>query len=95
MEVEQVHAITVAQEGTSFPCRSNQTLLEGMERARVDCVLIGCRRGGCGVCKVQILTGETSNLKMSRAHVSAEEEATGLVLACCVRPRSDITLRVV
>ena len=30
---------------------------------------------------------------MSRACVSAEDEAAGVVLACCIYPRSDLSLR--
>ena len=30
---------------------------------------------------------------MSRAHVSAEEEAAGVVLACCIYPLSELSLR--
>ena len=29
---------------------------------------------------------------LSRAHVSEDEEKEGIVLACCVKPKSDITL---
>jgi hypothetical protein len=32
---------------------------------------------------------------MSRDHVTVEEEARGCVLACRVKPQSDITLKVV
>jgi len=52
------------------------------------------RNGGCGVCKVQSLEGQYSKRVMSRAYVSAEEEAAGIVLACRVKPRSDIRLTV-
>lgn len=31
--------------------------------------------------------------KMSRAHVSGEEAARGILLLCCVQPRSDLTIR--
>jgi ferredoxin len=47
------------------------------------------------VCKVQVEAGEYSKRVMSRAYVSAEEEAAGIVLACRVKPRSDIRLAVV
>lgn len=54
---------------------------------------VGCRRGGCGVCRVQITKGDYRADQMSRAHVTAEEEASGLVLSCCVYPLSDLSLR--
>lgn len=54
---------------------------------------VGCRRGGCGICRVRVTSGEYRRDPMSRDHVSAEEEATGLVLACCIYPLSDLSLR--
>ena len=56
---------------------------------------VGCRSGGCGVCKVQVVSGSYTKRVMSRAHVSAEEEAAGLVLSCCIKPTSDLHLHVV
>lgn len=54
---------------------------------------IGCRRGGCGVCRVRVTQGAYRADVMSRAHISAEDEAAGVVLACCIYPRSDLSLR--
>ena len=56
---------------------------------------LGCRNGGCGVCKVTILSGEYTSRVMSRAHVSEEDERQGHVLACRVKPCSDIRISVV
>ena len=91
----QVFSVSVTGTDTSFNCQSDQTLLAAMERSGVKLVTIGCRGGGCGVCKVQIEDGDTWHAKMSRAHVSQEEEDAGLVLACCVKPKSDITISLV
>lgn len=54
---------------------------------------VGCRRGGCGVCRVRVTQGDFHADPMSRAHVSAEDEASGLVLACCIYPRSELSMR--
>jgi ferredoxin len=54
---------------------------------------VGCRRGGCGICRVRVLEGQYRSDPMSRAHVSAEDEAEGLILSCCIYPRSDLSLR--
>lgn len=54
---------------------------------------VGCRRGGCGVCRVRVIEGDYRSDKMSRAHVSEEDEAAGLTLACCIYPLSTISLR--
>jgi len=88
-----IYTITIEEPLTTFTCKSDQTLLAAMERAGHRLVHIGCRRGGCGVCKVQIVSGDTHRLAMSRAHVSVEEEKNGFALACCIEPRSDLTLK--
>ncbi len=54
---------------------------------------VGCRRGGCGVCRVRVLSGDYRSDVMSRAHVSAEDEAEGVVLACCIYAQSNLSLR--
>jgi ferredoxin len=54
---------------------------------------VGCRGGGCGVCKIEVVSGRYVTGKMSRAQVSPDDEARGIVLACQVRPRSDLVVR--
>jgi ferredoxin len=56
---------------------------------------LGCRGGGCGVCKVEVVEGRFSKRPMSRSHVSEEDEARQQVLACCIVPETDLHLRVV
>ncbi|WP_338472581.1 2Fe-2S iron-sulfur cluster-binding protein [Niallia sp. XMNu-256] len=56
----------------------------------------GCVRGGCGVCKVKVLSGEY-NQELIRSHdaLSDEELAEGYALACCMTPDSDLELMTV
>jgi len=87
------YRITDRATGESFLCHEDESLLAGMRRTGSGPIRYGCFGGGCGVCKVRILEGEVQAFKkMSRAHVSAEDEQQGVVLACCVKPVSDITL---
>jgi ferredoxin len=55
---------------------------------------VGCRGGGCGVCKVRVLQGVYHTRKMSRACISDEEELRGVVLACKLFPESDLRVKV-
>jgi len=55
---------------------------------------VGCRRGGCGVCRVRVVAGEYRSDPMSRAHISEADEEAGLVLSCAIYPLTDIELRV-
>ncbi|WP_428911952.1 2Fe-2S iron-sulfur cluster-binding protein [Niallia sp. Krafla_26] len=53
----------------------------------------GCVRGGCGMCKVKVLSGEY-NQELIRSHdaLSDEELAEGYALACCMTPGSYLEL---
>jgi len=89
------HTVHIENDGSSYRCTDTRTLLEGMESLGRKGIPVGCRGGGCGVCKVQIVSGSYTKRVMSRAHVSAEEEASGCVLACRVKPTSDVSLQVI
>lgn len=89
------HTVHIENDGSSYRCTEARTLLDGMESLGRKGIPVGCRGGGCGVCKVQIVSGSYTKRVMSRAHVSAEEEASGCVLACRVKPTSDVSLQVI
>ena len=86
--------VLISNTGEEFNCSENDNVLKGMEQLARKGIPVGCRGGGCGVCKIQIDSGEYRALKMSRSYVTREEEAGGIVLACRVFPQSDISLTV-
>lgn len=86
--------IHIANTGEDYACPGTVDLLRGMEALSRKGIPVGCRGGGCGVCKVRIHSGLYHSLKMSRAYVSREEEAEGVVLACRTFPHSELHLQV-
>jgi ferredoxin len=85
--------VTVLETGGHFPCRRDESVLEAMFRARSEPVRCGCCGGGCGVCRMKVVSGSYSAFKaMSSAHVSEADIQSGIVLICCVRPLSDLTI---
>src|SRR5574343_825592 len=86
--------VYIEDTGEIFRCKPQESLLAGMERLGKKGIPVGCRGGGCGVCKVEITSGTYAKRVMSREYVSVEDEAAGRVLACRVRPTSDISLKV-
>lgn len=71
-------------------------MLHGMLRLGRRGIPVGCVGGGCGICKVRILAGQVLQLgPVSRAHVSADDEATGVTLACRVTPVSPLRVEAV
>ena len=89
------HEITILNTGETYLCSEKQHLLQGMLALGKKGIPSGCHGGGCGVCKIKIISGDYSKLVMSRAQVSETEEQDGVVLACRVFPLSDISLQVV
>lgn len=95
MEQPTTYSVAIGNTQECYPCRADQTLLGGMEQLGRRGIPVGCRGGGCGVCKVRIEAGRTRCEKMSRCHLSADEEAQGYVLACRAYPQSDLQLQAV
>lgn len=89
------YQVTIAETGETFRCLESRTLLEGMEALGKKGIPVGCRNGGCGVCKVHITDGSYTKRVMSREYVTEEEEQQGCLLSCRVKPTSDVTLSVV
>ncbi|MCQ4323258.1 MULTISPECIES: 2Fe-2S iron-sulfur cluster binding domain-containing protein [Pseudomonadaceae] len=89
-------SVHVMQTGETFPCATDESLLQGMLRLGRKGIPVGCVNGGCGVCKVHVIEGQCRPLgPVSRAHVSAAEEARGFTLACRVAPVTPVQLEVV
>ncbi|WP_333821864.1 2Fe-2S iron-sulfur cluster-binding protein [Pinisolibacter sp.] len=94
--------VTIVVEGCgSATASTEERVLVALERAQGFGQLkglprklpVGCRRGGCGVCRARVLAGDYRVTPMSRAHVTEADEAEGVVLACAIYAQSDLTLR--
>jgi ferredoxin len=87
--------IRLTQTGDTFICKSTESVLQAMTRIGKKGIPVGCLNGGCGVCKIAIHGGRVRKTgMMSRAHISAEEEMQGVVLACRVAPIESIDVEV-
>lgn len=86
--------VTLEETGESYRCADFRSVLEGMEALGRKGIPVGCRNGGCGVCKVRVIEGEYTRKVMSREHVSVDEEAAGCALSCRIRPTSDLRIAV-
>lgn len=82
--------ITVGKKVIS--CTHNKHLMDSLS-SRSDIAPKGCHNGGCGICKIEVLSGEYESMVMSRKHITQEEEDKGIVLACRIFPRSDMEIK--
>ena len=85
--------VTVEGSDAQFSCPDGERVLIAMERQGLKPIPVGCRGGGCGTCRVRVLSGTYRTRKMSRAHVSEADERAGIVLACRLIPESDLAVK--
>ena len=85
--------ITVKDTDISFSCSKDEDVFTAMLRHRKGPFHYGCGGGGCGICKVKIISGRWQAFKpMSAAHVVKDDIKKGIVLLCCVKPESNLVI---
>lgn len=89
----KTYKISILENEMELLCQENERIMEAMWKNGKGPITHGCFGGGCGVCKMKIISGDYRTVKkMSRAHLSKEEEQEGVVLICCIIPTSDLVL---
>ncbi len=86
--------ITIEGSDRNVTCLENEPLLIALARQGCIEVPVGCRKGGCGVCKIRVNEGEFETGKMSVRHVSLSERKDNYTLSCKTFPKSDLTITV-
>ena len=87
------YTITDVSSGMTFPCREDETVFIAIKKTGKGPLRHGCQGGGCGACKIRILSGDYIQCKpMSRKKITEEEERKGFKLACCIQPGSDLVI---
>lgn len=85
--------LTVHAEDVTITLNEGETVLEGLYRNGYA-YRIGCRRGGCGICKVDLLSGDvTYNRVVADTVLTDEERASGTCLTCRAVPTTDIEIQ--
>lgn len=78
----------------SFQCDLGKSVLHGMQALAKKGIPVGCRGGGCGICRIKVKQGDYRCERMSREHVSETEQSEGIGLACRLYPESDLDIEV-
>ncbi len=79
-------------EAVTFEVVAEGPVLHQMVRCALRALPVGCRGGGCGVCRVRVVDGTYRTLRMSRRHVTEADEANRIALACRLLASSDIVI---
>ena len=84
--------VTVQPGGQQVPIGDGETVLGGLFRAGYA-YTVGCRRGGCGICKADLRRGSVSYRKTVASTVLTEaERADGTCVTCRAVPDGDVTI---
>ena len=71
----------------------NDFILETAIRNGVK-IKVGCKGGGCGICKIQILEGDVDRGHSARSVLPLNEIKQGYALACQTKPNTDVVINI-
>jgi CDP-4-dehydro-6-deoxyglucose reductase len=84
--------ITVEPTGEEIYLPSGETVLGGLYAAGYA-YTVGCRRGGCGICKVDLVDGDvTYDHPVAEDVLTSDERRTGVCLTCRAVPETDLRI---
>ena len=75
-----------------FACHAGESVLAAMQRHGVGGLVLGCRSGGCGACRVHVRAGCYRLGPMGRNHLSEKDQENGFALACRLFPEADLEI---
>jgi ferredoxin len=86
--------VKLAADPREYSVGAGQSVLEALLPVHQQQIEAGCHGGGCGVCKIRVLSGQYRRGVMSCAHISTTEAQDDYTLACRTYPESNLTIEV-
>lgn len=85
-------SLRVLPEEVTVELKSGETILDALQRAGYA-YRVGCRRGGCGICKVNVVRGDVTYVRpLAEGVLSDEDQRSGIAVSCRAVPETDITI---
>src|SRR5262249_40578347 len=75
--------------GDTVSCKAEETVLTAILGSGAT-VTFGCRGGGCGTCKMRMISGHIDHGRYSAAVLPEDEKTSGWFLSCQARALSDL-----
>ena len=91
MAAAGAYTVSFSPLGDAVVCRSDENVLAAILRSGAK-VVFGCRGGGCGTCKMRLISGSVDHGRCSAAVLPEAEKREGAFLSCQARPLSDLTV---
>ncbi|MGD9531223.1 MAG: 2Fe-2S iron-sulfur cluster-binding protein [Dehalococcoidia bacterium] len=84
--------VTIQPDGIRVSAAEAETLLRALARAGLR-YRVGCKRGGCGICKVHLVAGEVAYERPIAAQVLTDDERVeGICLSCRAVPLTNVVI---
>jgi ferredoxin len=84
--------VTILPYGLRVTTAEDETLLRALARAGLR-YRVGCKRGGCGICKVALTLGEVRYERpVADSVLSDDERVEGICLSCRAVPLTNIVI---
>ena len=84
--------VTILPDGLQVTAAGAETVLKALSRAGLK-YRVGCKRGGCGICKVQLVLGEVRYERpIADSVLSDDERVEGVCLSCRAVPITNIAI---
>ncbi|WP_396932101.1 2Fe-2S iron-sulfur cluster-binding protein [Mycolicibacterium sp.] len=85
--------VRIEPAGVSVRSLGGESILTALARCGYSHTF-GCRRGGCGTCKAQLVSGDIDYPSVVSDQVlDSDERAAGVCVTCRAVPTSDIVIR--
>jgi CDP-4-dehydro-6-deoxyglucose reductase len=86
-----VYKITLSPVGDAVACAPEVSVLAAILGSEAS-VVFGCRGGGCGTCKMRLISGRVEHGRCSSAVLPQDEKERGWFLSCQARALTDLTV---
>ena len=87
-----MNEVTILPDGIRVVAEADETLLRALARAGLR-YRVGCKRGGCGICKLQLLEGEVRYERpVAESVLSDDERVEGICLSCRAVPLTNVVV---
>ena len=84
--------VTILPDGLQVTAAGAETVLKALSRAGLK-YRVGCKRGGCGICKVQLVLGEVRYERpVAESVLSDDQRVAGICLSCRAVPITNIAI---
>ena len=87
-----MYEVTILPDGVRVTVGDDETLLRALSRAGLR-YRVGCKRGGCGICKVQLKLGEVRYERpVADSVLTDDERVEGICVSCRAVPLTNIVI---